>query len=157
MKPQQFALNFKPMKPRNVETPKGAVSELFDQVGGVKEVQVRLGIGKSMAYAYTDPEAHEELSVARAAALTTPAAPAMAEYFASRAGGVFVALPGATGDCPMALTADSMREHGEAVAIALETLTGKASAPAAKAKVRKEIDEAICALAALRGHFGEGE
>lgn len=157
MKPQQFALNFKPVKRREADTPKGAVSDLFDQVGGVKEVVVRLGIGKSQAYAYTDPQAPEELSVARAAALTTPGAPAMAEYFASRAGGVFCALPQTAGECPMTMSADSARESGEAVAKALEALTSKAVAPGGKAKVVKEIDEAICAFAALRRHFVEDD
>lgn len=151
-KPLQFALNFRPMKRREADTPKGVVSDLFDQVGGVKEVQVRLGIGKSQAYAYTDPQSPEELSFARAAALTTPSSPAAAEYLASRAGGIFCALPGATGGCPMTLTADAVREHGEAVAAALEA-QGKQLTPAAKAKVRKELVESICAQVALLRHF----
>jgi hypothetical protein len=155
-KPQQFALNFRPMKRREADTPKGAISDLFDQVGGVKEVQVRLGVGKSQAYAYTDPQSPEELSFARAAALTGPGASAAAEYLASRAGGVFCALPAGPGGCPMAMTADAVREHGEAVAAALEALTGKPTA-AAKAKVRKELEESICAQAALLNHFREDE
>jgi len=154
MKPQQFALNFRPMKPRDGETPKGAISDLFDQVGGVKEVVVRLGVGKSQAYAYTDHQSHEEITFARVAALTGPGASAAAEYLASRAGGVFCALPTATGGCPMALTADAVREHGEAVAAALEAQAGK-STPAARAKVRKELEESICAQAALLAHFRE--
>jgi hypothetical protein len=152
-KPQQFALNFRPMKPRETDTPKAVVSDLFDQVGGVKEVIVRLGVGKSQAYAYTDPQSPEELSFARTAALTGPGASAAAEYLASRAGGVFCALPGSTGGCPISLTAESMREHGEAIAATLETLKDKQPTPVARAKALREIDESICALIALRGHF----
>jgi hypothetical protein len=157
-KPVQFAINFKPVKRREVDTPKAAVSELFDQVGGVKEVQVRLGIGKSQAYAYTDPaETQAEITFARVAALTGPGASAAAEYLASRAGGVFCALPQSTGECPMTMSADSARESGQAVAKAIEALTSKTSVPGAKAKVVKEIDEAICAFAALRRHFVEDD
>lgn len=154
-KPQQFALNFKPMKRREADTPKAVVSDLFDQVGGVKEVQIRLGVGKSQAYAYTDPQSPEELSLARAAALTSPGAPAVAEYFAYRAGGVFCALPGPTGGCPMHLIAEAVRETSEAVSKSLDATASKQAA--SRPKVRKEIREAICALAALLGHFTDEE
>jgi hypothetical protein len=152
----QFALNFRPVKRRDADTPKGAISDLFEQVGGVKEVQVRLGVGKSQAYAYTDPQAHEELSFARVAALTGPGASAAAEYLASRAGGVFCALPAGSGGCPMTMTADAIRENGEGIAAALEALTSKPT-PAARAKVRKELEESICAQAALLNHFREDD
>lgn len=151
-KPLQFALNFRPMKRREADTPKGVVSDLFDQVGGIKEVMFRFDIGKSQAYAYSDPTTNEQISFARVVSLTSPTSPAAAEYLASRAGGVFCALPGATGGCPMTLTADAVREHGEAVAAALEA-QGKQLTPAARAKVRKELEESICAQVALLRHF----
>lgn len=88
MKSQQFALNFRPMKRRDADTPKAVVSELFDQVGGIKEVMFRFDIGKSQAYAYTDETTKEQISFARVVSLTTPGSPAAAEFLASRAGGV---------------------------------------------------------------------
>lgn len=123
---------------------------------GLSENPISRPPSQSQAYAYTDPQSPEELSVARAAALTGPGAPAIAEYFASRAGGVFCALPQSTGGCPMTLTADAIRESGEAVAAALETLRSKPTA-AARAKVRKELEESICAQAALLAHFREDD
>jgi hypothetical protein len=156
-KPLQFALNFRPMKVRDADTVKGTISDLYGQVaGGVKEVMRRFNIGKSQAYAYTDELTKEQISFAWVVSLTSPTATAAAEFLASRAGGVFCALPSATGDCPMTLTADSVREHGEAVAKALNALTGNVT-PVKKSDVRKEIDEAICALAALRWHFVEDD
>ncbi|HQT15758.1 hypothetical protein [Reyranella sp.] len=62
---------FRPTKPRRVDTPKGAVSEQFAQVGGVKMVMNRLGIGQSQTYAYTDPQSEEEISFFRMVALTS--------------------------------------------------------------------------------------
>lgn len=155
-KPQQFALNFRPMKRRDSDTVKGAVSALFDQVGGIQEVVNRFNIGKSQAYAYTDETTREQISFWRVHSLTSPTATAAAEFLASRAGGVFCALPTATGGCPIALTADAVREHGEAVAAALEASAGK-STPLARARVRKELEESICAQAALLNHFREEE
>lgn len=155
-KPQQFALNFRPMKPRDGDTPKGAISDLFDQVGGVKEVMFRFDIGKSLAYAYTDETTKEQISFARVVSLTSPTATAAAEFLASRAGCLLFKLPSSTGGCPMALTADAVREHGEGVAAALEAQAGKAT-PASRAKVCKELEESICAQAALLAHFREGE
>jgi hypothetical protein len=152
-KPQQFALNFRPMKPRALGTVKAIVSELYEQAGGVKEVMDRFDIGKSQAYAYTDEREKEQISFARVVSLTGPTATAAAEYLASRAGGVFCALPGSTGGCPISLTAESMREHGEAIAATLETLRDKQPTPVARAKALREIDESISALIALRGHF----
>lgn len=84
---------FAPYKPRVRGTPKTAVADLYDQVGGVPAVMVRLGIGNSQAYAFTDPEAREEISFARVAALTAPDATAAAEFLAMLAGGLFVPLP----------------------------------------------------------------
>ncbi|TAL58199.1 MAG: hypothetical protein EPN84_13245, partial [Legionella sp.] len=80
---------FRPMKRREVYTPKGAISELYDQVGGVKMVMNRLSIGQTTAYAYTDPQSPEEMSYARVAALTTPKSPAGAELLCFMAGGYF--------------------------------------------------------------------
>lgn len=153
-KPVQTVLNFRPMKPREADSPKAVIADLYNQIGGVKEVMFRFDIGKSQAYAYTDEQSAEQISFARVVSLTTPASPAAAEFLASRAGGVFCALPQTSGGCPMSMTADAMREHGEGVAAALEAMTGKPT-PAGRAKVRKELEESICALAALLGHFRE--
>ena len=70
---------FKPVKPRTIGTPKAAVCELVAQAGGVDRVMVRLGIGKTEAYACTDPQSDREISFARVAALTAPGATACAE------------------------------------------------------------------------------
>ena len=79
---------FHPVKPCDPDLPKSAVRRLFDQVGGVKLAALRLSLGLSQTYAFADPQVHEEITFARVAALTSPAAPAAAEYLAGLAGGV---------------------------------------------------------------------
>ncbi len=77
----------------------------------------------------------------------------MARYFASLAGGVFVPLATPKAAPPMALTAECVREHGEAIAEAIKVLADGAITPAERAAVVREIDESMRALASLRGVF----
>lgn len=112
---------FRPVKPRSIGTPKAAVSELVAQAGGVERVMVRLSIGKTEAYAWTDPQSDREISFARVAALTAPGSAAAAEYLAALAGGVFLPLP-ADASSVNALTADALRKHGGAAAELVEAL-----------------------------------
>lgn len=139
-----------------IMTTKEAVKALFKECGGHKAVAHELDVSLARVYSFTDAACPEHnISFKRAARLTTPQSPALAQYLARKAGGVFCPLPTPRSAAPMALTADAIREHGEAVAAALDALSGKQPTAAAKAKVRKEIEEAICALAALLGHFRE--
>lgn len=148
---QQLPLNFRPVKPRAADSIKGVVSALYDQVGGVGEVMVRLGIGKSQAYAFTDELSPEQISLARAMALTGPGATAVAEYAAARAGCVLFHLPspdrrGTT----MARLAAAAQSNGEAIAETLKATADGEVTPAEKVRAVKEIREAICDLVALQ-------
>lgn len=146
------AAAFKPMKPREVDTPKGAVSELFAQAGGLKMVQNRLGIGKSLAYAYTDVQAPEEISFARVAALTSPTTTAAAEFLAFMAGGVFQPIEDAHAFDGVALTAiaNQTRDHGAAIASIINAIADGRVSPAEREQVLPLIDAAIRGLTQLR-------
>lgn len=143
---------FRPMKRREVYTPKGAISELYDQVGGVKMVMNRLGIGQTTAYAYTDPQSPEEMSLARVAALTTPKSPAGAEFLCFMAGGYFQPLPSSTEIEGVDLTAvaDQARDHGEAIAAIIHAISDGRVSPSEREQVLPHIDDAIRGLAQLR-------
>jgi len=139
---------FKPVKPRVVGTPKAAVSHLVAQAGGVERVMVRLGIGKSEGYAYTDPQSDRELSFARVAALTAPGCTAGVEYLAALAGGVFLPMPAASSSIG-ALTADAMRKHGAATADLVEALADYRISLAEAREALPEVEAAARAVALL--------
>ncbi len=140
---------FKPVARREITSPKFAVGELFAQNDGVKHVMVKLGVGKTTAYAFTDEQAPDEISFARVAALTGPKAPACASYLALLAGGVF--LPIAPEDADMStLCADDLRAHGEAVACVVDGLRdGKLT----NGEGRKALEKILAALRALTGLY----
>lgn len=140
---------FTPVKPRAVGTPKAAVSSLVAQAGGIPHVMVKLGIGQSDAYAWTDPQSPKEMSFARVAALTGPDCTAGAEYLAQLAGGLFLPMPSAK--TPIgSLTAETVRRHGAAAARLVEALADNKLSQAEAAGALPEIDQALRALALLR-------
>lgn len=143
---------FKPTKQRDVDSPKGALAELYDQHGGVKRVMVRLGIGQSQAYAYTDPQSPEEISFAKLCALTTPLATAGAELLCRLAGGVFVPVLTAEDVSTLSITAvaEQSKEQGEAVAAVLHAIADSIVTPQERNTTLTEIDEAIRGLVKLR-------
>lgn len=139
---------FNPQKRTRPGTPKDAVRRLFDQKGGVKNVEVLLQRKHAVVYGYADPGSDGEITFAQVAALTDAEGTAGAEYLASRAGGVFVPLP--RGTTPIAeLTAESVRRHGAAAADLVVALSdNKLTAEEAAAAV-PELEAATAALAAL--------
>jgi hypothetical protein len=139
---------FKPVKPRQYDSPKACIAELFAERGGVENVMVLLGLGRTTTYAFADPREAEEISFARVAALTVPDAPAAAEYLARRAGGVFLPVIPEEADLA-ALCADDMRAHGEALAGVVATLSAPATGEQLQGELAK-IDSALRTLAGLR-------
>lgn len=146
---------FNPVKRRQPGTPKAAIADLIAQAGGVPRVQVRLGLGASQVYAYTDPQAADEMSFARVAALTDGSAPAAAEYLAALAGGAFAPGAPAGGADVQALTAESVRVHGEAIAVLLERLSDGQLSGAEARSALPDVDEAVQTLMALRAQLIE--
>jgi hypothetical protein len=140
---------FHPVKPCDPDLPKSAIRRLFDQVGGVKLAALRLSLGLSQTYAFADAQAHEEITFARVAALTSPAAPAAAEYLASLAGGYFQPLAAGEGGAHQ-LTAEASREHGEAIASVVGALADGEISPAEAREALTQVDEALAAMCALR-------
>jgi hypothetical protein len=139
---------FRPVKPRTVGTPKRAISDLVEQAGGIDQVQVRLGVKQSTAYAYADPQSKKEMSFAKVAALTTPETPACAEYLAALAGGVFLPMPRV--DTPIgALTAEAIRRQGRAAADLVDALADGRVTQAEAAAALPDLDSALRALALL--------
>lgn len=100
---------------REPGTVKEAVDRLFEQAGGRKKVGDLFDLSPSQVAALADERSPEHLSVQRAAGLTSHAAPAMAEFFALRAGGLFLPFPPDETDLPQ-LCADDARAHGDAIA-----------------------------------------
>jgi hypothetical protein len=140
---------FHPVKPCDPELPKAAVRRLFDQVGGAKTVALRLSLGLSQTYAFADAGAHEEITFARVAALTSPTAPAAAEYLAGLAGGYFQPLAAGEGGAQQ-LTAAACREHGEAIASVVAALADGQITAAEAREALTQVDEALAAMCALR-------
>lgn len=143
---------FRPTKPRRVDTPKGAVSEQFAQVGGIKMAMNRLGIGQSQAYAFTDPQSEEEISFARMAALTSPTATAGAEFMCFMAGGIFMPVIGRS-DChalELMEIAEQAREHGNAIAVLLTAVNDGTVTDAERQEALPRVDAALRGLAKLR-------
>lgn len=140
---------FAPVVPCPPEVPKAAVRRLVDQNGGVDRVAIKLGLQSPYIYSITHPLAKDELSFARVAALTSHEAPAAAEYLAGLAGGAFLPVPCAEGDA-QALTAESVRQHGEAIAMVVVALATDGIDLEEAAKALPEIDDALRALCGLR-------
>lgn len=143
---------FAAKKPRAAGTPKAAVALLVAQNGGPHEVAVRLDLkSPGIVYDWTDPARDNEISYARAAALSGPRATAAADYLAQRCGGVFVPLGQGDARGLPPLLAEAAREHGEAMAALLDALSdGRIDAREA-ARGIAQVNEAMQAWAALRG------
>lgn len=140
---------FQPVKPCDPELPKAAVRRLIDQAGGRERAAIRINRAPSTVYAYADPQAADEMTFAQVAQLTGPQSPAGAEYLALLAGGVF--FPIAAGASQIGrLTADSIKQHGEACAELVMALSDNVIDDAERPKAIAEVDEAIAALVHLR-------
>ncbi len=142
---------FRPLKRACPGTVKDAVKRLYDQAGGVPRVMLVLSKGKSQVYAYADEQSEHQLTLAQAAALTTAAAPALAEFFAALADGVFLplAIDGGLSELH-ALTAEAARESGETIAGMIAALAdGRVDQREAREGIQ-HIDDTVRTLAALR-------
>lgn len=137
---------------RSPASAKAVVEALVIANGGAKQVSHRLGVSDSLLYDFMHPGSEKEMSLARAAALTSPSVPFAAEYLAGLAGGVFLPIAGLEqgGHALGHLTAEFARETGEAVAVIIGSLSdGQLSADEAEADLR-EVDQAMRVLAAIR-------
>lgn len=139
---------FNPVKPRAVGTPKAAVCDLVAQAGGIEHVMVRLGIGKSDAYAFTDAQSPKEMSFARVAALTDAGCTAGVEYLARLSCGVFVPMPDPTSPIGK-LTAEAVRSHGTAAAELVDALGDNKLTPEEARAALPELEAALRAIALL--------
>lgn len=141
--------SFNPVKPRDPELPKAAVGRLIEQVGGPKESAVKLGLGLSQVYAFTDPGEDAEISFARVASLTSREATAAVEYLAVRAEGVFLPLPAGNSDLQH-LTAESILKHGKAAAELVEALSDGRLTDQERADAVRALDDSMRVLVQLR-------
>lgn len=140
---------FRPQKPIAPDLPKAAIRRLFDQLGGIKRVMVKLGYrSDSQLYAMADANDPAEISYAQVCQLAGPDAPAIAEHQAQLAGGVFLPLP-APNSPIAALTGEAMRESGAAGAWMVEALADGLTPDEAR-KALTDIDTAVRAWAQLR-------
>jgi hypothetical protein len=146
-------------RPRTPGTVKEAVNTLFEQHGGRKWVESKLSLGHSQVAAYTDATAKDELPLSRAAMLTGRDTPALAEFFALLAHGVF--LPIEPTECDLnKLCADNVREHSAAVADLVEAMSDRAvdrtEAAEALRLLRASIRIQVC-LYVLLDQIAKGE
>jgi hypothetical protein len=130
---------------------KACVADLFKENGGHKCAIDRFGVSLRRAYNFTTLASDEQISFARVAILTSAKATAAARYLATLAGGVFVPLPAPKSGHALALMGEAARSHGEAIAEAAKALADSRVTPRESAALVKEIDEAVVALASLRG------
>ena len=148
-------------KPRDPGSPKEAVARLYDQVGGVPEVMVRLGVSRTQAYAYIDPEGGQEIGFSRVAALTGPAARAAAEYLCFRAGALMLPLPeGGDAAGIGAMTAESAARFGSLMRQMVTSLEDgvvtRAEARAGLEEIRRFLEPLSPLVQALRDLAEEG-
>jgi hypothetical protein len=130
---------------------KKVVKALFKENGGHKHVMVKLDVGKTRAYGFTDRASDEHISFARVAALTHPQATMAARYLAQLAGGVFLPISTTKAVTTMAAVGEAVREHGEAISGTLAAMADGTITPEEVPPIVREIDEAFSALATLRG------
>ncbi|WP_439611482.1 phage regulatory CII family protein [Reyranella sp.] len=143
---------FNPQTPCDPEMPKAAVRRVYEQLGGVKRAAIRLGRGKTQTYDYASMERPDELTFTQACALTGAESPALAEYLAMLAGGVFLPVACTAADA-LQLTAEAVRQNGEAMgAIVAGVQDGTLDAAEARTAL-VELDEAIGGLCSLRSHL----
>lgn len=130
---------------------KAAVAELFKENGGHRCAIDRFGVSLRRAYLFTEIGSGDDISFRRVAMLTSAKATAGARYLATLAGGFFCPVASVADSPAMRLTAESVREHGEAIATTISALADGKVTPREQAAVVREIDDAIRALASLRG------
>lgn len=142
---------FAPFKQSEPASPKETVGRLFDQAGGIKLVCLKLQMGKSQVYAYADPASPAQISFDQVVALTGRETPAVAEYLAALAGGVFLPLfAGGDGSEVHELTARSAVEFGELTSEIITAMADRRVDPTEARRCVAQIDEHMRAVAALR-------
>ncbi|WP_289296495.1 phage regulatory CII family protein [uncultured Reyranella sp.] len=141
---------FAPVVPCPPEEPKAAVRRLFDQNGGIDRVAIKLGLQPPYVYSIAHPGTKDELTFARAAALTSSEAPAAAEYLALLAGGVFLPIDCAADSDVRSLTADVAREHGEAISGLIVAIADNRITSAEARSALVEVDDCLRTLCGLR-------
>lgn len=140
---------FKPTKPIDPLLPKAAVQRAIDQAGGVPRTAIAIGVAPPTVYAYADAAAPDEITYARACALSSPTVTAFAEHQAQLAGGVFVPLAPHAGSLAD-LTADALKQNGEAAAELVQAMADGELRDSERARAIRELDQAIAALVHLR-------
>lgn len=139
-----------PFIPRKHGTVIKCVADLVDSHGGAEAAAIRLGVSPSSVYGYTSETGGADISLAKAVALTDEEHPTLAEFVAHQAGGIFCPIARKEGE-PLALTSEAARSNGEAVGAVIESLRDGKITEAEARTALKEVDEAMCDLAALRG------
>lgn len=134
----------------DIMTVKECVKALIKEAGDYKRVMVKLGIGQTRVYGFTDPNSDEEISFARVAALTSAESTAAARYLAQLAGGVFCPVPKADQiGAVMERIAGSAKSHGGAISETVKAIADGMVTAAESAAVRAEIRKAISDLVSL--------
>ena len=133
------------------------VADLIDQVGGAKEAAFILQKSYSQIAGYMDESAESaHMSVANALVLSGAQATALAEMAAARCGGFFI--PGvASNMSPEELIAKSMIEQAQFFAEAMLHDLGMPLKRSDKARLLKEIDDAVRAFGQTRAKLSEAE
>ena len=136
---------------------KNMVSDLVNDNGGPKEAAFKLQKSYSQMAAYMDESADTaHMSVANALILSGPHATSLAEFAAHRCGGSF--LPGISSKLPaQELIAQSMIEQAEFFAQVVMHDLSKPLRKTDKARLLKEIDDAVRVLGQTRMKLSEAE
>lgn len=139
---------FLPQAPADPGTPKYALQQLIEQLGGIQKAMVRFELGQSQTYAIANRNLADDLPWSKVCAATTHEAPACAELLAELAGGVF--LPVTPRQEPLGtLTADTLKESTEAcVELVRATVDGVLTSAEARGAL-PDLEEAVRAIVQL--------
>lgn len=145
-------MSFRPVKPREFGSTKSVVGAVFNDAGGVKNAAFLIGKSVTQAYAYADDASPDQISFDRLRRLAAATgSTALAEALAADAGGYFV--PGSPSeDSVNELMARGETKCGQLIADRLRDLD-RAGAADASPQMRRDLDELLSTLAALRARL----
>mgnify|MGYP000324225917 CR=1 FL=1 len=144
--------NYRTMKPRPAGSLYEAITTAIGQIpGGLSAAAEAIDRPRTSLHAAGDPDTPSrkkvKLSMQEAAILTEKGGVAIAEFYAERAGGVFVQIePTQEAGCSQQAVASASKETGEAISAAVMALANVGSCNRTREAASRETREAISAL-----------
>ena len=143
---------YQPLKPVKPGTTEAMLRKTYFESAGPAGVAQRMGVKRSQAHAYADPNSPQRIAYDQIRSLVRAGAREPVHDLCALAGGHFV--PGdAPGESVSALASRASREHGEAMARVVAALAdGKVTAVEA-AGIADEVQSQIRTLVAMQSQL----